>query len=121
MQSLFDLVHCRETAFTFLTFFPHHFSFPFLLADEFSFQVLAMFRAPKSLRNFLTSVKAPFRSAVYTYKKKQNYDPVASATGKAEGRLSIAVTFLCKPHVTRKAAVDTSRRDPPNSGCMSEH
>jgi len=82
MQSLFDLVHCHGTTLTFLTFFPRHFSFPLLLADEFSFQALAMFRAPKSLRNFLTSVKAPFRSAVYIYKKKQNYEPVSSVNGK---------------------------------------
>lgn len=70
----------RNGILHFSPFSPRHFS-AFLLVREFSPRVRATFRASKSLRNFLTSAKAPPRRAVYTYKKKKNYDPGRLRTG----------------------------------------
>jgi len=88
-KRLFDLVRRRRMAFYIFLLFPSHFS-AFLLVGEFSYQVLATFRVPKSLRNFLTSAKAPFRHAVYTYKKKQNYDQP-----RLHGESEAAITHYC--------------------------
>jgi len=85
-------------AFYIFLLFSCHFS-AFLLVVEFSYQVLATFRAPKSLRNFLTSAKAPFRHAVYTYKKKQNYDP-SHLHGESAAAITHYFTFL-KSHVKK--------------------
>lgn len=69
-----------------------------------------MFCPPKSLRNFLTSVKAPFHNAVYTYKKKRNYDPSRLRLGESARTIKYCRYFaLVNPLVTRKSVMDIHR------------